>query len=200
VALAFVAALQVLTPPQRAVLLLRDVVGLSAEQTAQALECSVPAANSTLHRARVALEQRVGPRAGSSPELAAPVDRELLERYLRAWHSGDLQAIIALLHAEATLSMPPIPTWVSGRDAVGRFLTARVQLALESRLLRAVPLEVCGSLGVGFYRVQDSGQARFSAVQVLEVRDGRIAVIDHFLSTSSHAALFADGLPVTLGG
>jgi RNA polymerase sigma-70 factor (ECF subfamily) len=194
VALAFVAALQVLTPPQRAVLLLRDVVGLSAEQTGQALECSVSAANSTLHRARVALEERVGPRAGWSPELGAPVDRELLERYLRAWQSGDLEAIIALLHAEATLSMPPIPTWVSGGDAVGRFLTKRVEAALESRRLHAVPLEVCGSLAVGFYRVHDDGQAHFSAIHVLETRAGRISVIDHFMSKSSHAALFAEGV------
>ncbi|HMJ12701.1 MAG TPA: RNA polymerase subunit sigma-70, partial [Polyangiaceae bacterium] len=176
VALAFVAALQVLTPPQRAVLLLRDVVGLSAEQTGQALECSVSAANSTLHRARAALEQRVGPRANSSPELTTQVDRELLERYLHAWQSGDLQAIIALLHAEATLSMPPNPTWISGGDAVARFLTMRVKQPLESQLLRFVPLEVCGSLGVGFYRVHadppppsagalplDVGQARFYA-------------------------------------
>ena len=198
VALAFVAALQVLTPPQRAVLLLRDVVGLSAEQTGQALECSVSAANSTLHRARVALEERVGPRAGWSPELAAPVDRELLERYLRAWQSGDLEAIIALLHAEATLSMPPVPTWISSGDAVARFFTKRVKQALESRLFRVVPLEVCASLGVGFYRAHDDGQARFFALHVLETRAGRISVIDHFMSKSSHAALFADGLAAAI--
>lgn len=199
VALAFIAALQVLTPPQRAVLLLRDVVGLSAEEVGQALECSVSAANSTLHRARVALEERVGPRADWSPELAtARVDRELLERYLRAWQSGDLEAIIALLHAEATLSMPPIRTWISGGAAVARFFAKRVEAALASKLFRVVPLEVCGSLGVGFYRVQDDGQARFFAVHVLSTRAGRISVIDHFMSKSSHAALFADGLAPTI--
>src|SRR5690606_23131929 len=99
-ALAFVAALQVLTPPQRAVLLLRDVVGLTAEETATTLESSVSAVNSALHRARTALEARVGPRARWSPDAAEPVDRALLQRYLSAWESGDLEAVVALLHEE----------------------------------------------------------------------------------------------------
>jgi RNA polymerase sigma-70 factor (ECF subfamily) len=194
VALAFVAALQVLTPPQRAVLLLRDVVGLSAEETADALGCSLPAANSTLHRARSALEERVGPRASWSPERGAPIDRALLERYLRAWQSHDLDAIIGLLHDEATLSMPPVRTWISGRAGVSRFFTNRIAQALRSRLFRAVPLEVCGTLGVGFYRAGDDGLARFFAMHVLAIREGRIAFIDHFMSKSSHAAFFAAGL------
>src|SRR5207247_10324 len=88
VALAFVAALQVLTPSQRAVLLLRDVVGLSAEETAEAMQMSLAAANSALHRARLALEMRVGPRR-SEPQDQTEIDRELLERYIRAWQSGN---------------------------------------------------------------------------------------------------------------
>ena len=130
VALAFVAALQVLTPSQRAVLLLRDVVGLSAAETAEALTCSLSSANSALHRARVALEERVGPRAGWTPDESS-VDRALLERYVRAWEKGDLDAIVALLHDEVTLSMPPSPTWVSGRDAVARFFAIRAAPAAQ---------------------------------------------------------------------
>jgi RNA polymerase sigma-70 factor (ECF subfamily) len=186
VALAFVAALQVLTPPQRGALAARR--GWAVRRT----DCA---------GARVlglGCKQHAAPRAGWSPELATPVDRELLERYLRAWQSGDLQAIIALLHAEATLSMPPVPTWISGGSAVARFFTKRVTQALASHLFRVVPLEVCGSLGVGFYRVHDDGQARFFALHVLETRAGRISVIDHFMSKSSHAALFADGLAATI--
>ena len=197
VALAFVAALQVLTPAQRAVLLLRDVVGLSADQVAEALTCTVAAANSTLHRARVALEERVGPRAGWSPEHA-PIDRELLERYLRAWQSGDLQAIIALLHDEATLSMPPVPTWISGGSAVARFLTQRVEAALQAQRFRAVPLGVCGTPGVGFYRVGDDGLAQFFALHLLATRAGCISAIDHFMASSAHAAFFAEGLARTI--
>jgi len=81
---------------------------LSCFDWSRSLACSVASANSTLHRARVALERRVGPRLDWSPEAAA-VDRALLERYVRAWEKGDLDAIIALLHDDVTLSMPPSP-------------------------------------------------------------------------------------------
>ena len=192
VALAFVAALQVLTPSQRAVLLLRDVVGLSAAETALALACSVSSANSTLHRARVALERRVGPRAGWSPEPGA-VDRDLLERYMRAWEKRDLDAIIALLHDDVTLSMPPIPIWFAGRADVAQFFTKRV-----TQPLRAAFVEANGRMGAGFYRRGDDGAWVFLGLQVLEMRDGRIRVIDHFMSPSAHAAFFAGGLARTL--
>ena len=192
VALAFVAALQVLTPPQRAVLLLRDVVGLSAAETAEALACSVSSAKSTLHRARVALEERVGPRAGWSPEAGA-VDRALLERYMRAWEHQNLDAIIALLHDDVTLSMPPSPTWIAGRADVARFFTSRVTQAV-----RAAVVDANGRPGAGFYRLGDDGEGAFLALQVLEAKDGRIRVIDHFMTASSHAAFFAGGLARTL--
>jgi RNA polymerase sigma-70 factor (ECF subfamily) len=194
IALAFVAALQVLTPAQRAVLLLRDVVGLSAAETAEALSCSVASANSTLHRARVALEARVGPRAGWSPEVGT-VDRALLERYLRAWENADLDAIIALLHDDVTLSMPPSPTWIAGRADIRRFFTAR--MAYE---LRATLVEANGRTGAGFYRLGGGGDGTFMALQVLEAKDGRISVIDHFMSASSLASFFAGGLARTLAG
>jgi RNA polymerase sigma-70 factor, ECF subfamily len=196
IALAFVAALQVLTPPQRAVLLLRDVVGLSAAETAEALACSVSSANSTLHRARVALEERVGPRGVWSPETG--VDRVLLERYVRAWEKGDLDAIIALLHDDVTLSMPPSPTWIAGRAAVARFFTSRVLQAVREHRFRTALVEANGSTAAGFYRLGDDGEGAFFALQVLEVKGERIRIIDHFMSASSHAAFFAGGLARTL--
>jgi RNA polymerase sigma-70 factor (ECF subfamily) len=197
VALAFVAALQVLTPPQRAVLLLRDVVGLSAAETAAALACSVSSANSALHRARVTLEERVGPRAGWSPEAGA-VDRALLERYVRAWEKGDLDAIIALLHEDVTLSMPPSPTWIDGRTGVARFFTNRVLHAVRDHRFRTALVEANGSIGAGFYRLGDDGEGTFFALQVLEAKDGRIRVVDHFMTASAHAAFFAGGLARTV--
>ena len=196
VALAFVAALQVLTPTQRAVLLLRDVVGLSAQETAEALGCSVSSANSTLHRARVALEQRVGPRAGWSPDAGA-VDRALLERYLRAWEQGNLDAVIALLHGDVILSMPPSPTWIAGRSDVARFFTNRTLQAVRARRFRATVVDTNGGMGVGFYRI-DAQEVVFFALQALSAKDGQIHAIDHFMSASSHAAFFAGGLPRTL--
>jgi RNA polymerase sigma-70 factor, ECF subfamily len=197
VALAFVAALQVLTPPQRAVLLLRDVVGLSAAETAEALACSVSSANNTLHRARVALEQQVGPRADWSPEAGA-VDRALLERYMRAWEKGDLATIIALLHEDVTLSMPPSPTWIAGRADVARFFANRVLQAAHEHRFRTRLVDANGGWGAGFYRLAEAGEAGFFALQLIEVQEGRIRVIDHFMSASSHAAFFAEGLPRAL--
>lgn len=194
VALAFVAALQVLTASQRAVLLLRDVVGLSAAETAQVLACSVASANSTLHRARVALEERVGPRATWSPE-AGTVDRALLERYVRTWEKGDLEAIIALLHDDVTLSMPPSPTWISGRGAVARFFDNRVTRQLREGRFRTISVEANGSTAAGFYRLDDEEKGWvFFALQVLEAKDGRVRRIDHFMSASALAPFFTTGL------
>jgi RNA polymerase sigma-70 factor (ECF subfamily) len=197
VALAFVAALQVLTPPQRAVLLLRDVVGLSAAETAEALACSVSSANSTLHRARVALEKRVGPRAGWSPEAGRSIGA-LLERYMRAWDNGDLDAIIALLHDDVTLSMPPSPTWIAGRADVARFFANRWRKRSSSDASARRASTRTARIGAGFYHLGDDGQSPFFALQVLEAKDGRIRVIDHFTTASSLAAFFAGGLARTL--
>ena len=110
---------------------------------------------------------------------------------------GDLDAIVALLHDEVTLSMPPSPTWVSGRDAVARFFANRVTEAVRERRFRAAIVQANGRTSGGFYRQSDDGQFSFFALQVLEARDGRIRVIDHFMTSGSHAAFFAGGLERT---
>lgn len=194
VALAFVAALQVLTPSQRAVLLLRDVVGLSAEETATALETSVSAANSALHRAREALASRVGPRAEWSPDPNAPIDRALLERYLRVWEGGDFEAIVALLHEEVSIAMPPSPTWIAGRSGVMRFFDHRVRHAVEYRLFRTSLLEANGMPTVAFYRAGDGGSARFFAFHVLSLDGGAVRGIDHFMAAGVKRVFFEAGL------
>jgi RNA polymerase sigma-70 factor (ECF subfamily) len=190
--------LQVLTPAQRAVLLLRDVVGLSAEETASSLACSISAANSMLHRARVTLEERVGPRSSWSPEPSAAVDRDLLERYMRAWESGDLDTIIAVLHDDVTLSMPPIPRWLAGSADVASFFRTHVHASIRHQPFRAAFVEANGALGAAFYRVREDGRAHLFAIQVYECSGGRIHVIDHFMSKSSLLAFVAEGLATTL--
>jgi len=200
VALAFVAALQILTPPQRAVLLLRDVVGLSAEETASALECSVSAANSTLHRARTTLEERVGPRTNWSPEHRPPVDRALLERYMRVWESGDLAEIITLLHEEATISMPPVNAWFAGRANVQAFYESHLERVMKEHLFRTRLVEVAGDVGIAFYRVREPGdkEAHLFGIQTYEIADGKMKTIDHFMSDSSLESFLRTGLPRAL--
>lgn len=195
VALAFVAALQVLTPPQRAVLLLRDVVGLTAEETATTLGSSVSAVNSALHRARVALEARVGPRGSWSPEATEPVDRELLQRYLSAWESGDLDAVVALLHEEATFSMPPVPAWFSGREAIAAFFEGRFCATLRTAVFRARVVEANAQPALAFYRAQPDGRAHFFAIHLVAARGGRIGAIDHIMSKSALVPFLREGLP-----
>jgi RNA polymerase sigma-70 factor (ECF subfamily) len=173
------------------------VVGLSAAETAEALAYSVSSANSTLHRARVALEERVGPPADWSPEAGA-VDGTLLERYMRAWEKGDLDAIVALLHDDVTPLMPPSPTWIAGRADVARFLTNRVIRALREHRFRTALVDANWRTGTAFYRLGDDGEVAFFALHVLEAKDGRIRIIDHFTSASSLAAFFAVGLARTL--
>jgi RNA polymerase sigma-70 factor (ECF subfamily) len=199
IALAFVAALQVLTPPQRAVLLLRDVVGLSADEAAAVLESSVAAVNSTLHRARIALEARVGPRKSWSPDANAPVDRDLLRRYLSAWESGDLKAVIALLHAEASFSMPPVPAWLLGRDAIARFLANRFCQTLHAPVFRTRIAGANGQPAIAFYRLQANGNvAELFALHLVTERDGLLGHADHIMSAKARAAFVQRGLPTSI--
>jgi RNA polymerase sigma-70 factor (ECF subfamily) len=174
VALAFVAALQVLSPPQRAALLLRDVVGMSAEETAAALEQTVAAVNSALHRARVAVEEKA-PRVAYTPSAA---DGVALERYVRAIAESDVDAMLALLHEEVHTTMPPSPTWIEGR-AANEVFYRRMFAAWARGDARVVPVAANGGAGFVFWR---AGVAR--AVEVVEVRDAKIWRMHHFMQAS----------------
>jgi RNA polymerase sigma-70 factor (ECF subfamily) len=121
VRLAFVAAIQQLPPRQRTVLLLRDVLGWSALETAQLLETSVAAANSALQRARTTLEKHY-PADQLADHLTIDAgQRVLLDRYVRAWEGADLDGLVALLRDDALLTMPPNREWYRGRAAIRRF-------------------------------------------------------------------------------
>jgi RNA polymerase sigma-70 factor (ECF subfamily) len=120
VELAFIAALQHLTPSQRAVLVLRDVLGFSARETAESLETTVASVNSALQRARKTVDERIPERSQQTTLRALGDDlvREIVERYIGAWERGDVGAIAAMLAEDATFAMPPYPMWWQGRDVI----------------------------------------------------------------------------------
>jgi len=124
VELAFIAALQHLPPRQRAVLILRDVLGFTGAEVAVALDTNPDAVYSALQRAHKAIDARL-PERSQQATLAALGDarlRALVDRYVAAWEAADIDGVVALLTEDATLTMPPRPTWFQGRDAVRAFL------------------------------------------------------------------------------
>jgi RNA polymerase sigma-70 factor (ECF subfamily) len=121
VALAFVAAIQHLPPRQRAALLLCDVVGWSASETAVLLGTSVASINSALQRARATLERQFPSGRAATGPLPDDAQRALLDRYIRAWEDADLDGFVGLLRDDAIYSMPPWPQWYSGRAAIRGF-------------------------------------------------------------------------------
>jgi len=142
VSMAFLAALQRLTPQQRAVLVLRDVLAWQASEVADLLEVSVPAANSTLHRARRVMAERERPARTLVPTTDRPIGiRALLDRYVRAWETADIPGLVALLREDAVVSMPP-DLAVIGAGAIARFL-AEVVFA-DERQVRMSPVEANG--------------------------------------------------------
>jgi RNA polymerase sigma-70 factor, ECF subfamily len=149
VELAFVAAVQHLPATQRAALLLRDVLGFSARESAEALETTVASVNGALRRARSAVAKRL-PGQSQQATLRALGDarlQEVAERYIDAWERGDVDAILAMLADDATFTMPPLPTWYHGRDAIAAFLT---RFALQDRW-RLLPARANGQLAFGCY-------------------------------------------------
>jgi RNA polymerase sigma-70 factor (ECF subfamily) len=183
VRLAFVAALQHLTPSQRATLLLRDVVGLSAEETAAALELGLQATNSALFRARAAVEARLAhdARAPARPAPQGSALQSLLERYLAAWNQIDVEAFVGLLHDEVKTTMPPVPTWIAGKPDNVAFYRPMFAAQRPGAFV-AVPTAANGQPAFAFYRMLAAGEPhRLRAIQLVEVRDGAIASIDHFM-------------------
>lgn len=184
VALAFVAALQCLSARERAVVLLRDVLGLSAEETAGALEMTLPAANSTLHRARTALRERVG---GDETRVAvdatSEVDHELLRKYIEAWDSLDLPLLVTLLNDDIVLSMPPSPTWFEGKDQAAAFFGARPFALLARGALRIVPLHANGQPALAFFV-----DGALHGLHVLRLGRGSVLEIHHFRNEQGLAA------------
>ena len=181
VTLAFVAALQHLTATQRAALLLRDVVGLSAEEAAQALELGLEATNSALFRARQSVESKLAGRQQgqlSTPSSAVP---ELLARYLAAWNELRIDAFVELLHDEVRTSMPPLAMWIAGRADNIAFYRPMFAAQRPGSFL-ALPTAANAQPAFAFYRSLGPHEPhRLRAIQVIELRDQLVVSIDHFM-------------------
>ena len=149
VELAFVASLQHLSALQRAVLLLRDVLAFSAREVAEQLETSVAAVNSALQRAR-SVVSAVPSQQQTLRALGESGERDLVRRYVAAWEARDVEAIVAMLAADAKYSMPPLPDWFQGRDAIRTFLLDG-PLRSEWRFL---PARANGQLAFGTYLLE----------------------------------------------
>ena len=186
VELAFIAALQHLPPRQRAVLILRDVLGFSGAEVAEVLDTTPASVYSALQRAHAVVDERL-PEQSQQATLAALGDerlRALVDRYLRAWESADVDAVVALLAEDATLTMPPRPTWFRGRDAVAAFLR-EFPLAGDVRSL-LVPAAINAQLAFGHY-FWDADQEAFvpHGVNLLTLRGDRIADLTTYLTPAA---------------
>jgi len=194
VRLAFVAALQHLPPRQRAVLLLREVLAWSAADVAELLDTTVASVNSALQRARVTMAALDTARTLTTAELGEE-ERTLLARYVAAFEAYDVDALVQLLHEDAAMSMPPLALWLRG---VGDMRGWYLGHGIGCKGSRLVPLEVNGQPGFAQYRVDPAGGYSAWSVQVVEIRDGRIAHLHHFLQEFGGRAFEGLGLPLRL--
>ena len=182
VELAFIAALQHLPARQRAVLILRDVLGFSAREVADVLETTPPGVDSALQRAHKAVDERL-PERSQQAVLRSLDDqgvREIVDRFVDAWERADVDAVVAMLASDGAMTMPPLPTWYRGREAVAGFLKAEV-LRRDKRW-RIVPVRANGQLAFGNYR-WDEERATFvpRSLSVLTLDGQLIADFTTFL-------------------
>jgi RNA polymerase sigma-70 factor (TIGR02960 family) len=196
VELAFVAALQYLTASQRAVLVLREVLGFSAAEVADQLDTSVPAVNSALQRARRLLAERrpVVSQQATLRTLGDDTIKDLADRYAAAWHANDVDAIVAMLAEDATFSMPPLAEWFRGHHDIRGFLLSG-PMPYRWRL---VPCRANGQLAFASYWWEEERNAFvFVALDVLAVEERGITEVVAFLSRDLWKEF---GLPMSFAG
>lgn len=188
--LAFVAALQHLPSRQRAALLLTEVLGWTAQEVAETLETSIAAVNSALQRARATLAAK---NVSLSDQPLSESQAELLEKYVDAFHEYDVDALVALMREDATLSMPPYTLWLQGPDTIRNWLLGRGNGCRGSKLVRT---KACGSPAFAQYRRSAEGGYHAWSLTILELDGARIKAWNAFLDTERLFPLF--GLPLTL--
>ena len=196
VRLAFVAALQQLPARQRAVLILCEVLKWKAAEVAELLETSVASVNSALQRARATLEASTATPSTTAPSVDA-ADAELLERYVAAFEQYDMDGLTALIHEDATQSMPPYDLWLAGRDDI---LTWWFGPGATCRNSRVIAVESAnGAPAFGQYRPKPDGEGYEPwALQVVEIENGKIVELTFFLDVESAFPRF--GLPLEYAG
>jgi RNA polymerase sigma-70 factor (ECF subfamily) len=179
--LAFVAALQHLSATQRAVLVLREVLGFSAREVSESLDTTVAAVNSALQRARKAVEERL-PEQSQQATLRSLDDeraRTLVEAYVDAWARGDVRALASMLAEDATFSMPPWSAWWRGRETIAGFAKDAHEFCAESR---AVPTRANGQLAVAYYHLDsETGRYKAAALDILTLEGSLIKEITAFI-------------------
>jgi RNA polymerase sigma-70 factor (ECF subfamily) len=195
ISLAFIAALQALPPRQRAALIPRDVLGFPTSQVADILDSSEDSAASALKRARATMRDRFPPATARQPppRPGSPEERDLVERFTRAYQAGDVAAVVALLTEDISLTMPPLPVEYHGRDLVARFLAATG--LRPGRRSRLIPTRANGQPAFGLY-VQDpqAGISHAAGLLVLTLAGDKVCAMTGFDNT----ALPYFGLPRTL--
>jgi RNA polymerase sigma-70 factor (ECF subfamily) len=194
VELAFVAALQLLPARQRAVLVLREVLGFSAKEVADALDTTVPAVNSALQRARKAVDTQVPDRSQQATLRLLGDDelRDVVDRYVTAWQAGDVTTIVAMLAEDAKYSMPPDHVWYAGHAAIEKFL--RVGPFGGGRRWRFHRADTNGQVAFATY-CWDGTAFQADGVDVLTLRRHEIAEVTAFRTPDLFPVF---GLPMTL--
>jgi RNA polymerase sigma-70 factor (TIGR02960 family) len=179
VELAFVAALQNLTATQRAVLILREVLGFSAAEVAELLETSTASVNSALQRARKVIDSSAPTQQTVLRDLGDAAINAIVTRWADAWEAGDVAVIVEMLADDARFSMPPLPEWYAGREDIRTFLIGG---PLQSRW-RFLPTRANGQLAFGTYLWDEAAGAYVpGGLDVLTIRDGRVAEVTTFLT------------------
>lgn len=193
--LAFVAAIQHLPPRQRAALLLTDVLGWTAAESATLLDTSVAGVNSALQRARATLE-RHRPAWREDPGRLTPDDgrRALLDRYVRCWETADVEEFVRVLREDAVLTMPPWREWYRGREALGRFLAVATRPGGHGPF-RLVPIAANGQVAYAFYSRWQSPEWRAHSIQLVEAAEDGVRTMASFVDPELFGAF---GLPGVL--
>ncbi len=178
ISLAFLVALQVLPPRQRAALILGDVLGWTTPEIADNLGITVSSVTSLLHRARATMKQRDLPHRRELIRVGTPdaQTKKLLDRYVHAWESADIDGIIALLTQDATFPMPPQPLWIQGKEAIRALIRETILSGDAQGRWKLVPIQANGQPGFAFYRLDDAARTyQPFALQLVTITQGLVS-------------------------